>query len=157
MIASGMPSGATHQRVEMAAMPVIVGGAFYSGLFTPTEIGAFAGAYVFASLLLSPDLDLKANRARKRWGPLGFIWGPYARAFKHRGTSHSILLGTLTRVAYLALVFGFVAVGLSYIGLTLPASSLDWITPRTIGVLIAGLYTPNMVHVVLDRLVSAVR
>lgn len=156
-IASGMPSGTTHQRVEMVTLPLIIGGALYSDLFAPPEIGAFAGAYVFASLLLSPDLDLEANSARKRWGPLSFIWGPYARAFKHRGASHSLLFGPLTRLAYLAIVFGLVAVGLSYVGLTLPRTTPEWVTPRMIGVLIAGLYAPNVVHVLLDRLVSAVR
>jgi len=152
-----MPSGTTHRRAEMIALPVIVGGLIYGDFLSPVEIGIFAGAYVLSSLLLSPDLDLKANSARKRWGPLGFIWGPYARAFKHRGASHSLVFGPLTRLAYLAIVFGLIAVGLSYIGLTLPSTAPEWITPRTIGVLIGGLYLPNVLHVLLDRIVSAVR
>lgn len=152
-----MPSGTTHQRVELVALPVIAAGGVYWDVVSPTEIGLFAAAYVFSSLLLSPDLDLKANSARKRWGPLGFIWGPYARAFKHRGASHSLVVGPLTRLVYLAMIFGLVAVGLSYIGLALPATAPEWVTPRTIGVVVAGLYTPNVLHVLLDRVVSAVR
>jgi len=152
-----MPAGTTHRRVEMIALPALVGGALYGNLLTPAEIGLFAGAYVFSSLLLSPDLDLKANGARKRWGPLGFIWGPYARAFRHRGASHGLVVGPLTRLAYLAVVFGTVAVALSYIGLTVPTAAPGWITPRAIGVLIGGLYLPNVLHVLLDRAVSAVR
>ena len=152
-----MPSGTTHRRVELAALPLVVGGWIYADRFSPVEIGLFAGAYLFASLLLSPDLDLRVNSARKRWGPLGFIWAPYARVFKHRGASHSLVVGPVTRLAYLALVFGLVAVGLSYVGLTLPATAPEWLTPRTIGIAIVGLYTPNVLHVLLDRVVSAVR
>lgn len=152
-----MPSGTTHQRTEMIALPALVGGAIYGDLLTPAEIAIFTGAYVFSSLLLSPDLDLKVNSARRRWGPLGFIWAPYARAFKHRQTSHDLVIGPLTRLAHLAIVFGLVAVGLSSIGLTLPTTAPAWVTPQAIGVLIAGLYVPNVLHVLLDRLVSAVR
>lgn len=152
-----MPSGTTHRRVELGALPLFLGGLVYGDVASIAEIGLFAAAYVVSSLLLSPDLDLKANGARKRWGPLGFIWGPYAHAFRHRGASHSLVLGPLTRLAYLAIVFGIVAVGLSYIGLTLPASAPGWITPRTVGVVVAGLYLPNVLHVLLDRVVSARR
>ncbi len=152
-----MPSGTTHRRTEMVALPVLVGGAIYGELLTTAQIATFAGAYVFSSLWLSPDLDLKANSARRRWGPLGFIWGPYARAFKHRRASHDLVFGPLTRLAYLAIVFGLTAVGLSHIGLTLPATAPARVTPQAIGVLLAGLYVPNVLHVGLDRLVSAMR
>lgn len=152
-----MPSGKTHAQFELLALPVIWIGFYYWNTLSPLEAGIFSLAYLFSSRFLSPDLDLKANSARKRWGPLGFIWGPYARAFKHRGASHSLVVGPLTRLVYLAMIFGLVAVGLSYIGLALPATAPEWVTPRTIGVVVAGLYTPNVLHVLLDRVVSAVR
>lgn len=143
--------------MEMLALPAIAGGAVYEGLASPVEIGLFAGAYVFSSLWLNPDLDLKTNSARKRWGPLRFIWGAYARAFKHRGRSHSLVVGPLTRLTYLAIVFGLAAVGLSYMGLTLPSTAPEWVTFRGIGVVFVGLYVPNVLHVLLDRILSAVR
>lgn len=152
-----MPSGTTHRRAELIALPAIVGGLLHGQYLSPVEIGPFTGAYVLSSLLLSPDLDLKVNRTRRQWGPLGFIWEPYARAFRHRGASHSLVIGPLTRLAYLAIVFGSVAVGLSYVGLALPSTAPAWLTPRIVGVTVAGLYAPNVLHVLLDRIVSALR
>jgi len=150
-----MPSGRTHLAVELILAPGFITG-FYA-LFHPTwgELLLFGGTYVFSSLLLSPDLDLRKNLARRRWGPLGFIWAPYSRIFKHRGISHNLVLGPLTRLIYLGAVFGVVLVGLSYLGLALPQGVPLTIEPRTLAVLGAGLYLPNLLHVLLDRLVSA--
>lgn len=152
-----MPSGKTHTRFELVLGPGFVGGFYY--FFRPTwaELVLFALAYVAASLWLSPDLDLKANSARRRWGPLGFIWGPYTRMFKHRGMSHSLVVGPLTRLIYLAMIVSLVLVGLSYVGLALPREAPIQLEERTFIVLGAGLYLPNVLHVLLDRIVSAFR
>ena len=154
-----MPSGKTHRIVELALLPGL--GAGYALLLRPAppELAAFAGAYVFSSLFLSPDLDLKANDARRRWGPLGFLWTPYAKIFKHRGISHSLLWGPLTRLLYLAVVFGGVALALVALGLVpLPfPDALDALPGHLLLALGAGLYLPNVLHVLLDRVVSATK
>lgn len=156
-----MPSGKTHAAVELALGPVF--GAAYYVVLQPDggELAAFAGAYLFSSLWLSPDLDLPKNAARRRWGPLGFLWAPYSKVFKHRGLSHSLVWGPLTRLIYLGLVLAAVIAGLSYLGgLTLPPAERaegvleDRGLLRALGV---GLYLPNVLHVLLDRWVSAVR
>ncbi len=148
-----MPSGKTHFAFELVLWPLFLAGYDWFLQPTTTELTLFTGAYIFSSLLLSPDLDLYRNRARRRWGPLGFIWTPYAKLFKHRGLSHSLLFGTMTRLLYLTLLFSLVAVGLAYAGLALPGKLQ--IEPRLLLIAYAGLALPNLLHVLLDRLVSA--
>ncbi len=149
-----MPSGKTHAAVELFLGPFFVAGFYY--LFKPSwpELLLFAGAYLLASLLLSPDLDLRHNSSRRRWGLLGFLWIFYYKIFKHRGLSHSLILGPLTRLAYLGLVFALVLVGLGALGFALPQGTPLWLTERAWLTLGAGLYLPNILHVLLDRIVS---
>lgn len=153
-----MPSGKTHLRIELLLLPVWVA-LFYLFIDTSWQAGAiFAGAYLFSSLLLSPDLDLRHNRSRRRWGLLGFMWIPYTKVFKHRGVSHSVFLGTLTRLGYLGVLALLIAFGLSYLNIwavsldSLRAAPLDL---KLVGILIAGLWLPNIVHTLTDRIHSA--
>lgn len=153
-----MPSGKTHLRIELLLLPVWVA-LFYLFIDTSWHTGAlFAGTYLFSSLLLSPDLDLRHNRSRRRWGFLGFIWIPYTKIFKHRGVSHSLLFGTLTRLGYLAILALLITFGLSFFRMIsfdpLTAVPLDL---KLVGILVAGLWLPNIIHVLVDRGYSALR
>ena len=151
-----MPSGKTHIAVELLLWPGFMAGYYYFLQPTWGQLVLFGGAYLFASLLLSPDLDLRHNNTRRRWGPLGFIWIPYFKIFKHRGMSHSLMFGSLTRLVYLGAVFGLVLVGLSSLGFALPEQAPAWLNERILIILRAGLSLPNLLHVLLDRVVSAV-
>lgn len=125
------------------------------GFVSVSTVAAFAGAYVFSMIFLSPDLDLSRSRAARRWGILRWLWLPYAGMFRHRRISHHLLLGPLTRVLYL------VAVVLAIVSLAALA------TKRAIQVgrpslsllcaVFAGLYLPNVTHIVADRAYSAWR
>jgi len=145
-----MPSGQRHLKLEMILWPVFCASFYYVDREL-TQVLAFALAYLSSSLLLTPDLDLRHNSARRRWGVLGFIWIPYSTVFKHRGMSHNLLFGMATRVAYLALIGALGAAGAAYAGL------IDW--PETYGALNwplvasvgAGLYVPNVLHVLYDH------
>ena len=67
-------------------------------------IGSCTGglAFLIGGLLLSPDLDT-ISRPTRRWGPLQLLWWPYRSLLKHRSLfSHSPVLGTGGRLAYLA-------------------------------------------------------
>jgi len=156
LIGGKMPSGRTHTAFELIVGPGILAG-FYL-LLRPSwgEVAIFGGAYLLSSLLLSPDLDLEKNISRRRWGPLGFIWTPYSKVFKHRGISHSLIWGPITRLIYLGVVFVLVLWGLSYVGFALPQDSIE-IDGRTLLIIGVGLYLPNALHVLLDRLVSSLR
>jgi uncharacterized metal-binding protein len=66
--------------------------------------GAISGGlgFLIGGLLLSPDLDTHSN-ATRRWGILKLLWWPYRRVLSHRSLlSHSPLLGSSLRLAYLA-------------------------------------------------------
>ena len=101
-----MPSGAVHERVNVA---ILLGAAALRAAAVPRPIApeevAFAVGYAVGTFWITPDLDF-ANahpvQAVRNWGRLSFIWAPYGALFRHRGLSHTYLLGPLTRLAYLA-------------------------------------------------------
>jgi uncharacterized metal-binding protein len=116
-----MASGRAHDRATgLLALPF--------GLMWAPWLGwagvAWAGlGFLLGGLLLSPDLDTRSNPTR-RWGPLRLLWWPYRRCLSHRSLlSHSPLLGTAGRLAYLAGAVLVVAAALQPLGL--PA--LAWI------------------------------
>lgn len=80
---------------------------FHSSFF---NIAIFAGVFTYSTLFMNPDLDL-ANSI-KLFSIRGFLTLPfrsYAKIFKHRGLSHHIVLGSLSRILWLgvwgALIF----------------------------------------------------
>lgn len=92
-----MSSGSTHDKITLCLVPITYAGtAHYMPSLAPfTALGCAAG------LWLSPDLDT-VSKPFKRWGILRVIWVPYLRLVKHRSLiSHSPVLSTLIRVAYL--------------------------------------------------------
>lgn len=95
-----MASGRAHDRATVSlALP-------FGVLCWPAlgPEGAVVGALSFlvGGLWLSPDLDTRSN-ATRRWGPLSPLWWPYRRFLSHRSAlSHTPLLGSAGRLAYLA-------------------------------------------------------
>lgn len=93
----------------------------------------FTLIYLYSNSFFQPDLDLTPNRPGKTTFPLGslqkrfatltaitypinrlwfFLWEPYSHSLTHRGISHWPVLGTLTRLYYIA-IFGQVGFVLS--------------------------------------------
>jgi uncharacterized metal-binding protein len=65
--------------------------------------------------MFGPDLDIQ-SRQYARWGPLRFLWWPYKALLPHRSwLSHSILFGTLIRVAYFLLVVTLIVAACLYV------------------------------------------
>lgn len=62
----------------------------------------FGAGFLIGTFLITPDLDLRYNDAARRWGPLRVLWTPYHLLSRHRGLSHTYLLGPLTRVLYIS-------------------------------------------------------
>ncbi|WP_411868742.1 DUF2227 family putative metal-binding protein [Vulcanococcus limneticus] len=95
-----MASGRSHDRTTWAlALPF---GLLWWPWLGLGGLTAAAGAFLAGGLLLSPDLDTRSN-ATRRWGPLRLLWWPYRRLLRHRSLlSHSPLLGSAVRLAYLA-------------------------------------------------------
>lgn len=95
-----MPSGDSHDRIAMiAALPVAIGAAL---LFHSSDQGALTGlSFLWASLYCSPDLDQLRSNATWRWGPLRWVWWPYAKLVPHRHWISHSPIGTILRVTYL--------------------------------------------------------
>ncbi|MCR4404176.1 MAG: metal-binding protein [Candidatus Acetothermia bacterium] len=148
-----MPSGGRHLRLEILLLPLFLAGLYFMGLDWRPLL-CFSAAYLFSSLWLSPDLDLRSNDARRRWGALGFIWVPYTKVFKHRGLSHNLLLGPLTRVGYLFLVGFLVLQALNYLGVR--ADFHLRISSEILAMIGIGLYLPNVLHILYDHFDSRV-
>jgi uncharacterized metal-binding protein len=146
-----MPSGRVHLRIEMFGLGVCVLGVAYlvwRGAIDRRLGEVFLLSYLFSSLFLSPDLDLRQSSAAKRWGVGRFLWLPYARIFRHRALSHHLFLGPLTRIGYLSAIVLAIAWG---IGL-LTGHSLHPVTPSwpIIVAVVSGLYLPNQLHSIVD-------
>jgi len=125
-----MPDGVTHFAAGVCA-----------GGMAAVALDWFAGAAVavpFAigcgvGLLITPDLDLEGatftEQALRRIPVVGWMYQaafyPYAMAFKHRGLSHNLLLGTVTRIAYVA--------ALAFVMLALASGVASWTGRSTIG------------------------
>lgn len=95
-----MASGQQHDRATWwLALPFGLLWAPWLGLAGVVAAGL---AFLLGGLWLSPDLDTRSNPTR-RWGPLRLLWWPYRRLLRHRSLlSHSPLLGSSVRLAYLA-------------------------------------------------------
>ena len=153
-----MPSGSVHLKIEAGLLFGWTGLAGYllsHRAITVEMIVAFVLAYAFSMLFLSPDLDLARSRAARRWGNARWLWTPYALIFRHRGLSHHPLVGPVTRIVYVSVAAGAlfavvaVLIGRS-VRIAIPPASL------LLSVL-AGLYVPNLTHIVADRAGSAWR
>lgn len=141
-----MPSGKVHLAVELSLLPGWVAAGAMAGLPRPT-LTAFALSYTCASLLLSPDLDLVRSTPARRWGPLRLLWAPYAWLFRHRGLSHSLLLGPLTRIFYLGVIGLLVFLPLHlWLGVPFPQQ----LPTRILAPVLAGVYLSHLLHVGLD-------
>ncbi|NWF59925.1 MAG: metal-binding protein [Fischerella sp.] len=109
-----MPSGRTHDRITLWALPFVAGVTFvqtHSGNLTLLV----AGGFMFGGLMFGPDLDIY-SRQYQRWGLLRWIWIPYQKSLRHRSfLSHGPIIGTTLRVLYL----GSIAVIVAIVGLAI--------------------------------------
>lgn len=142
-----MAKGRSHLTLELGTLPLWIAAGILLGV-THHPLMVFTLSYLVSSFLLSPDLDLPQSDAAHRWGPLRILWLPYARAFRHRGLSHSIVWGPLTRVGYL-LVLAALIWGISW-----AIWGVAWRPPhfgRQLTAAAAGLYAAHLLHVAFDN------
>lgn len=153
-----MPAGKVHLRIELGLFFIltICGGIFIEkGVLPLRDVGAFLGAYLFSSLFLSPDLDLWESRATKRWGIGRILWYPYSRLFHHRRVSHHLIFGPLTRIVYLGALVLLGGWAWSWIAKT--SMRPPKVANSVVIFIIFGLYLPNQIHIVVDRVWSQMR
>ena len=149
-----MPSGKTHLRFELALLPIVLLVVLIALRVELAQLAIFAFAYLFSSLWLSPDLDLSKSASRRRWRSMAWIWEPYSRIFKHRGMSHHIILGPVSRVFYLVGILWLILRLYSYLNFPIPLEILDPIKLSSWLILAMGLYVPNAIHTFLDALTT---
>ncbi|WP_088239509.1 metal-binding protein [Calothrix rhizosoleniae] len=100
-----MPSGRTHDRITLWALPWIAGLAFWQTRSSNITL-LIAGGFLFGGLMFGPDLDIY-SRHYQRWGWFRWIWLPYQKSLRHRSfLSHGPIIGTTLRVIYLCCVVG---------------------------------------------------
>lgn len=162
-----MPSGRTHEAINLTAFGLLAGAyAFarsqgytsnYEAVLSGGTLGMFAASYLVGTFLVTPDLDLAENnvRAKDHWGLLGMLWEPYGKMFKHRGLSHTWLVGPLTRLLYMAVVIlglayliSFAAPYFGYAFSVRAELSENW-RELAIGAL-AGYYLSQWLHLIAD-------
>jgi uncharacterized metal-binding protein len=170
-----MPSGRTHNVINLTFLLPFAWAA--SSRHTPQELIVTGGvSYIFATYFLSPDLDLEYSGPSSRWRILRLFWKPYSWLFHHRGLSHSLLFGTLTRLTYLAaLTTGLSGVyyfGMAYtsgmgLGRSVASAGTGLVaTVSHVGLhlsekrammfaVLAGILASDLVHILSDRLNSA--
>lgn len=107
-----MPNGVTHDKITYITTPLVaLGTTVVTGNTEATIL--VTGAYLFAGLMFSGDLDLPSVQFY-RWKALKFIWIPYQKIFSHRSIwTHWPLLGTVVRLLYLYLWFSVGLLGLN--------------------------------------------
>lgn len=109
-----MPSGRTHEAINSGALAIGAAMYLWFGKREPMQLlqdasaASFCLAYLAGTFLVTPDLDLAAQHvnAKRNWGILGFLWVPYGLLSKHRGMSHSWIIGPAVRAAYLLIAAG---------------------------------------------------
>jgi uncharacterized metal-binding protein len=151
-----MPSGRTHEAINLTLLGL--GGALYlaqGGSPEEPRALAFLLGYLTGTFLLSPDLDLaeKGVRAQGRWGVLGALWRPYGWLFRHRGLSHTWILGPLTRLGYLLLLLFLLYGLLKGVAASRGASLALALPPLPKEALLFGLlgyYLSQWLHLVAD-------
>ncbi|MCB9062318.1 MAG: DUF2227 family putative metal-binding protein [Halobacteriovoraceae bacterium] len=107
-----MANGKTHDKFSLFI------GAICTGILLGLErsinlVLAFTAGWLFATLIFSPDTDVMP---KKRTHVLRFILYPYSIMFKHRGISHMIFWGTLSRILYGVVFFGVMTFILNKMG-----------------------------------------
>lgn len=133
-----MPNDKAHGTINLLALAVSTLILIRYTALGVVELVIMAIAYMFGTYFLSPDMDINST-SYKRWGYLRIFWWPYKVFFKHRGYSHHLILGPLSRIANLALI---VAPVMFFAGTYPP---VDYII-----IFAGGVWGANTVHVVAD-------
>ncbi len=138
-----MPSYRVHATLNLAiGLPLSLGALYYTAVpYTTQEFFSFVGAFLYGTFFLNPDLDLAYKT--KLFSLRGFLtlpFRPYSRLFRHRGISHMPVIGTLTRVLWLA------ALSWLLLGWTVTDWALLWFA-------LGGLALADFFHILLDQLI----
>ena len=170
-----MPGFRTHTTINLTVLTGLTAKAVLDQRLPLELVGIAAVAFAGATFFLSPDLDLRHSSPTRNWGPLRWLWRPYQLLFKHRGMSHSLLLSSVTRIAYLlGLVVGIGVCARMFDTAALPTRTDAWafigsptsFIPVSLRDVLGtqhlhmaavglGILLSDITHIISDRTVSA--
>ena len=152
-----MPSGKKHLEINKNILIILVFIFYLTNFFMWGKW--FLIGYLFAIYYLTPDLDKDGTDPDRAWGAMQCLWNFYSRLFAHRGASHNLLWGTVSRVAYLSglivvvyVLFCFFVLEQS-INIINPLSILtDFVVLNKIIIMkfIAGIFIADICHIFAD-------
>lgn len=142
-----IPSGKTHNIINLSAGALLI---VPGMILNPMQVENYcvAGGIALSTFLLSPDLDMDGTEPDKGWGILEKIWNPYSKLFRHRGISHMPIIGTLTRLVYLAVVPFIFSVILGNL------DRWGFVQSRYFWWIVAGIVTGDNLHILSDEIYS---
>lgn len=161
-----MAQGKWHDRFSIVIGAVFTGLSF--AFFGMIEAISFTVGHLFATLMFSPDTDIMP---KKRSGPLQFLLYPYSILFKHRGLSHSLILGTFSRIIYGLMMAALVFYVLNRMGHTEISEKDVWQSLLTffthyqyshfeykvITWIIIGMFSADLAHIFVDNVSSGLK
>ncbi len=121
----------------------------------------FGAGYFIGTEYITPDLDTNSipyNQAKP-------VWWLYKELFKHRKTSHNLIIGVISRISYL-IIFYVIAMytlgwifGLSVFPAGLKAEFMQFAGDSGVQIilLISGTAVANALHIVLDITCSKIK
>jgi len=122
------------------------------------EFAGWVAAGSALTLLINPDtdqegMDRNEHRLVRNTYGCGFIWlaawYPYARMFRHRGLSHAPVIGTLTRLGYMAVIVTALASAWYVIYPFRVVVDWEWAITAACGA-ITGMAVSDVVHWIID-------
>jgi len=98
-----MPSGDTHRNINVHITLILLIGAIATTYFLsyPDPNPFYFLGILFSTYYMNSDNDTQGTRSDKMSILWDLYWNKYSQWFKHRGVSHSITLGTLSRLGYI--------------------------------------------------------
>ena len=150
---AGMANYKTHTKFNLfLALPILLGLGFYLLPLTLSQLALFAGAFTYSTLYMSPDVDLAYQiKFLSLRGLLTLPFRPYSWVFKHRGLSHTPIIGTLTRVIYLALIaFGILYFAYEFVPTKDGFIAFITLYQTPLILVLAGAAIADLCHLLLD-------
>lgn len=133
-------------------LPLAAGSIYLFVNSDPVYLSLFSGFFIYGTLFMSPDMDLAEKiKLFSLRGLLSLPFRFYSLFFRHRGLSHSLWFGTLTRILWL---FGFCCLLLYLYGHALPTKKGLLLLLKTyqkeLAFAFSGLFFADFSHLLLD-------
>ena len=117
------------------------------------DLIVYSLSFAYATLFMTPDADL-ANKVKlfSLRGLMTLPFRPYSFLFSHRGISHWFIVGTITRILWLSLLFIAIYTLVYQRSLSLePILEFYQVHKLSLLYCFAGLSISDLGHLILDK------